>query len=68
MAHRLSAAYHQAARENDALIADVGRQFWERADTQSLYAADGVHPSPLGSRIAAETLAAVIQQYKEKQL
>ena len=57
MAHKMSEAYHKAARENHAPIADVG---------QNLYAADGVHPSELGSRIAAETIAAVIQEQKEK--
>ena len=65
MAQRLSEAYHRAAQENDALIADVGRQFYQLADTQALYAADGVHPSELGSHIAAETIAAVIRQWEE---
>ena len=65
MAWALSEAYHQAARENNALIADVGRRFFELSDTQVLYAADGVHPSELGSRIAAETIAAVIRQREE---
>ncbi|WP_302496511.1 SGNH/GDSL hydrolase family protein [uncultured Flavonifractor sp.] len=66
MAHKMSEAYHKAARENHALLADVGRKFYELSDTQNLYAADGVHPSELGSRIAAETIAAVIQEQKEK--
>lgn len=69
MAQELSGAYHRAAQENNALIADVGRRFYELSDTQELYAADGVHPSEAGSRIAAETIAAVIQaDNKEKQL
>lgn len=67
MARGLSEAYRKAAQENGALIADVGRRFWELADTQPLYAADGVHPSELGSRIAAQTLAAAIQHHKEEQ-
>ena len=33
--------------------------------TENLYAADSVHPNALGSRIAAETLASVIQKHKE---
>ena len=66
MAHKMSEAYHKAARENHALLADVGQKFYELSDTQDLYAADGVHPSELGSRIAAETIAAVIQEQKEK--
>ena len=31
----------------------------------ALYAADGVHPSELGSRMAAETIADVIRRHKE---
>ena len=67
MARKLFDAYHKAAEENQALIADVGRRFYELADTQDLYRADSFHPSELGSRIAAETIAAVIQEHKEKQ-
>ena len=68
MACKLSEGYQKAARENHALIADVGRRFYELSDTQDLYAADGVHPNELGSHIAAQTLAAVIQEHKENQL
>ena len=66
MAQRLSEAYHRAAQENNALIADVGRRFYECSDPQALYAADGVHPSELGSHIAAETIAVVIQQHEKE--
>ena len=66
MARTLSEAYHKAAQENNALIADVGNRFYELSHTQNLYAADGVHPSELGSRVAAETVAAVIRQ-REKE-
>ena len=68
MAHALSAVYQRAARENHALLANVGQRFYALANTRDLYAADGVHPSALGSRIAAETIAAVIRQHKEEQL
>ena len=67
MARRLSEAYHKAAQENHALIADVGRQFYELSDAEELYAHDGVHPNEKGSGIAAKTIAAVIQKHKEKQ-
>ncbi len=67
MAGKMSAAYGKAADENQALIADVGQRFYELSGTQNLYAADGVHPNEAGSRIAAEIIAAVINQYKEKQ-
>ena len=66
MARKMSEAYHRDARENKALIADVGRRFYELSATQELYADDSIHPNPLGSRIAAETIAAVIQQHKER--
>ena len=68
MAQRLSEAYHRAATENHALIADVGRRFWKLSDTQNLYAPDGVHPNEQGTCIAAETLAEVILQHKENQV
>lgn len=68
MAHKLSAAYRKAAEENQALLADVGEAFFRWADTQPLYAADSVHPTELGTRIAAETLASVILQHKENRL
>lgn len=66
MAQKLSEAYHRAAQENNALIADVGQRFYELSDTQNLYATDGVHPSELGSHIAAETIAAVIRQHEKE--
>ena len=67
MAWKLSEAYQKAAQENHALLADVGRRFYELSGTQDLYAADGVHPNEQGSRLAAETIAAVIQTHKENQ-
>lgn len=66
MAHKLSEAYRKAAEENHALIADVGQRFYELSDTQELYAADGAHPNEWGSRMAADTIAAVIQTHKER--
>ena len=51
---------HEAAEANHALIADVGKRFYELADEQNLFAEDGCHPNEEGSRIAAETIAAVI--------
>ena len=66
MAHDLSAAYEKSDQKNHALLADVGQRFYALANTRDLYAADGVHPSALGSRIAAETIVAVIRQHKEE--
>ena len=64
MARGLSEAYHRAARENGALLADAGRRFYQLSAARELYAADGAHPNALGSRVAAETLAAAIQQHR----
>lgn len=66
MFQRMQEACHQAAEENHTLIADVGQRFYELSEMQDLYAADGVHPNAVGSRIAAETIAAVIQKHKRE--
>lgn len=58
---RLYDAYHNAGSENDALVADVGKAFYEHADDMELYAADDYHSSPDGSSLAAETIAQVIR-------
>lgn len=65
MAAGLTEAYHEAAGQNHALIADVGTRFYELADTLDLYEGDGQHPNEAGSRIAAETIAAVIEEDQE---
>lgn len=67
MARELREAYHKAAGENHALVADAGQRFYALSDTQNLYAADGVHPNYQGSRIVAEAIAAVIQKQEESQ-
>lgn len=70
MAHGLAEAYRRAAQENHALLAEVGKQFYERSATENLYEADGSHPNEQGSRIAAETIAEVIlsrQSHEEGQ-
>lgn len=68
MYHLMYQAYHHAAEENQTLIADVGQRFYELSVSQNLYAADGIHPNELGSRIAAETIASVILRHKENRL
>lgn len=60
MYHQMYAAYLEAAEQSQALIADVGKKFYELADTYELYAEDGCHPNEAGSRIAAKTIAEVI--------
>ena len=54
-------AYAQAARENDALLADVGSAFFAQAANRNLYAADGCHPNEDGSRLAARVIAQTIR-------
>jgi lysophospholipase L1-like esterase len=66
MAAQLSEAYHEAADQNEALIAEVGKRFYEQAEKTELYADDGKHPSEAGSKLAAETIAAVIAADQEK--
>ena len=66
MALAMSAAYSKAARDNGALLADVGQRFYQLSQGEQLYAADGVHPNEQGSRLAAETIGQVILEHKEK--
>lgn len=47
------------------MIAEVGQRFYEQAEKKDLYAEDGQHPNEAGSRLAAETIAAVIAANQE---
>lgn len=67
MYRKMHDAYFEAAKQNHALLADVGRKFYERSDTANLYAEDGSHPNEAGSLIAAETIAAVIKAHGGKE-
>ncbi len=58
--------YHEAANKNHALVADVGKVFYELADTTELYMSDGSHPTKYGSQIAAETIAKVILEHSKR--
>ena len=60
MYQKMYDAYHEAADQNDALIADVGKCFYEEATKQDIFAEDGCHPNELGSRLAAQVIADVI--------
>ena len=60
MYHKMHDAYHEAAVQNRALIADVGKHFYELADQQNIYAEDGCHSNEMGSQIAAQVIADVI--------
>ena len=65
MARQLFAAYRQAARENHALLAEVGQRFYDLSPTHPLYAADGVHPNEAGTQLAAEVIAETLLTHKE---
>lgn len=43
-----------------AAIANVGAAFFEAAESDGLYASDGIHPSPAGAALAAGVLASAI--------
>jgi lysophospholipase L1-like esterase len=60
MYRKLYDAYHEAADKTRALIADVGKRFYEIADQYDIYADDGCHPNELGSQTAARVIAEVI--------
>ena len=66
MAQALQDAYREAAEQNGALIAEVGKKFHELADSQDIYVEDGLHPNEAGSRIAAGIIADVIRADQEK--
>lgn len=60
MARALDEAYREAAMRGGALLADVGGVFRARGGDAALYAADGLHPSELGTRLAAEIIARLV--------
>ena len=66
MYQKMYEACHEAADQNGALIADVGKRFYEIADQKDIFAEDGCHPNALGSQIAAQVIADVIQADQAK--
>ena len=61
----LYAAYHKAADDNHALIADVGKAFTAVRYTVTPYEADDYHPSEAGSMLAAHVIAQTISKDAE---
>lgn len=61
MQQGLTQGYLAAAQANDALLAPVGQAFEQARSICQLYDKDHYHPSPAGSRLAAETIAAIIR-------
>lgn len=66
MSDGLSEAYHSAASENAAIVADVGKAFSDVREFIDLYEADDYHPSAAGSVLAAETIARAIEAHAGK--
>ncbi|MEP1033322.1 SGNH/GDSL hydrolase family protein [Ekhidna sp.] len=51
--------HRDAAKQNGAILCPVGeawKVYFESTDDYSLYGTDGFHPSPKGSRLAAEVI------------
>ncbi|MDO4404293.1 MAG: acyltransferase family protein [Atopobiaceae bacterium] len=62
MGKLLHSAFVEAAASTGDLMADV-ESAWQNAEAREmLYAVDGVHPSAIGSRLAAEVIAQTIEQ------
>lgn len=64
MLDALCKGYHTAARENGALVADVGKAFAAVKDRLDLYVSDDYHPSQTGSLLAALTIAQCIRAHR----
>ena len=65
MYSKMHSAYLKATKDNDALIADVCKMFYEYPNNEILYAADGVHPSELGTNLVADCIIATINSHKD---
>lgn len=61
MQQALTDGYRAAAQANNALLAPVGQAFAAARKLTGMYNPDHFHPSEAGSRLAAETIAAVIR-------
>lgn len=59
----MSRAYRRLGEENSCPVAPVGEVWWrfhQLAEKEELYAPDGEHASPLGSLLAAHTIATTV--------
>jgi lysophospholipase L1-like esterase len=65
MDEQLRAAFDAAATSSGALVADVEDAFAQASSHELLYAKDGVHPSVIGSKLAAEVIAQTIHDDQE---
>lgn len=65
MHNALHDSYFTAARENNALVADVGAQFYKIRSQVDVLDPDNLHPSAAGSVLAAATIARVIEKDRQ---
>ena len=63
MLKKLTEGYEAAAKENDALLAPVGKAFADTRRKLDLYVEDDYHPSQTGSLLAATILADCIRTH-----
>ena len=63
MLAKLTEGYEAAAKENDALLAPVGKTFADTRKKLDLYVEDNYHPSQTGSLLAATVLADCIRTH-----
>lgn len=61
MYEQMHESYYEVAKENKALIADVGTAFYQNSSDTPIYADDGCHPSAVGSEIAADVISEIIR-------
>ena len=64
MHRRMQQTFAEIAQECDLILANAGEAFHAQGFDEKLYAPDGLHPSEMGSRIAAETIAQVIREFE----
>ena len=68
MHQMMQETFAEVGAECEVPTANAGEVFRERGFRENLYAPDGVHPSETGSRIAAETIAMLIQEREKESI
>lgn len=58
-------AYAAAARENGAVLADVGTAFFQADDPDALYRPDGRHPSRSGTELCVRVISSALESVRQ---
>ena len=66
MRRRLAFVFEEAAEATGSVVADVGAAFWAAPERRRLLAADGVHPSMEGTRLAAGVISKTLRSLAER--